>query len=499
MRRLSMGPAGLRTAILAAWLVLGTAVAANAAAEYGRKSHAEGAAPTTARKGSKKSAKRRWSKPRTLGRINCGCLFGVQSVMAGDGGSLTVWERGGVRARWRNARGRLGRTQSISPASQGTHIVDPRAAMARNGTAVIMWIVQEAGAQSGQYARVRYRNGRLGPVQQVSAQDSADGHDVFFRAGDSKPRVLWSEVEDPPAGFAGGFFLGTATGTTPAVGGGRQVAADRATDDPAVAVDGHGNALIVFNTFRVGIGSDAGRQVFVRVLRANGRLGPVVPISRPGHYSPVTPWVRASVSPGGRGHVVWPEAIGGGYASDAKYIRLQTRSLTTAGAVGPARTAVAKTVPGGATPRKVDIATFRNGRSLLVWTAGRTGPMRARIIGRGSLGKRLAISRRTKAEPFVNVPGVLAYGSRATVIWSFETRASAGGRGRPRPFVSSGVHARTVTTKGKRGKVQTVVPRFRGTLLPTSLAGNADGDAVVSGQAIYPGRPGRWAILSARK
>jgi hypothetical protein len=443
-----------------------------------------------------------WTKPQVLGPgVRALDVPGTNTGVAADGGSLTAWMRHGIRARWRDANGHLGPQQLISPASQGD---DPRehvVAVAPDGTAVIFWTLAGGPGSNGEYARFRYRNGSLGPVQLVTSNPDNDGRAAFFGPPDGQPRLIWTQLAEPTQPQPGGLFLASldaVKGLAPPIALGDN-AADRVADTgpsfgpiltaPTIAFDRHGNALIVWV-------DGAQRQVQGRIMSRSGTLSPILRISPAG--APVNPYpeARLSLSPDGIGHVVWSE--GGTAFPFVRPETVQARQIDVSGNLGP--TLSIATIPNftkDASSRLVDVATFTSGHSLVVWAPGLNGPVFGRLLSHTTIGRPFRISGTRREEVEGNFPSVAAHGQRATVIWT--SRQVSRDPKHKGDIVKWGLRSREVTASGVEAKSVDIVPDQPGIFIQeTDLASNAAGAIRVSWRALYA-KGGMRVMVAARR
>jgi hypothetical protein len=481
----------LVVSILGVALFLATSIPAHAMTGLSRTGVSAKASPA------KRVAKSPWTTPQVLGVDHRNSLFGTVTGVAADGASLTVWSRRGVRARWRHVNGKLGREELISLPAQGGAASGANVAVAADGTAVITWNVSHylgrTRPNDGDYARYRFRDGTLGPAHRVSNTDYAHATGVFAGPAGRQPRVIWSQSSEPAHPQPEGLFVGR---LDPAAGLiDRALLDDNDTygENPAVAVDRSGNALVAWVQSSGLTGLPTTHQVLGRIVSREGGVGPLIAISGPGVRATPYPFVQVSLSPSGVGQVVWAEG-----EDLSGPVRIQTRQVTVAGALGPIVSVVPR-LPSVRTPRAVAVASFDDGRGLVVWATGKSGRIRGRIVSRTAAGAPLPISTGIPG----HYPRVAAHGGRATVIWTYvrPSGRQSGGRRDLEP----GLASRSVTAAGVRGKPVDVFRARPGVSFnSTHLATNASGAVVVSWQAKFTQsfdgkRRGEHVLLSARR
>lgn len=409
-----------------------------------------------------------WTKPTALARTTLDTET-VRVGVAGDGSSLTIWNRlGGVRAVWRDARGRPGRQEFLTPRTHDAvrYGFGGRAslAVAESGTAVVLWTIEErrGTVAAGLYSRVRSRDGSLGPVRQVAT--STDERESVFFGPSGHARLFWSDLTVPSAQTDGATFTAT---LDPMAGLGTHMAlwppapSTPNIGDVSAAVDGIGNALIV-GTTQGGAG-----QVFARTLSKDGVLGPILPVSAGGINARR---VAVETNPRGQGYVVWS-------SEDI----VQARSVSTGGVLGPVLTLNPGLAHAGFTSifQGPQLAVFGDGNGIVV--AARKG---REIIGQAISPRRAGALRQISPKgdrgsnfpKGYNLPRITATGGRATVVWRY-------GNGKPyadKRF-AQGIRARPVLKSGKLGKVTNIARPVGGSLInPPALASNAAGKMVAA-------------------
>jgi hypothetical protein len=428
-------------------------------------------------------AKSSWTKPQIVG------IAGRHSVLlsgiAANGGSLTVWNRQGVRARWRDAHGHLSPEQLISPPGVSAGL--DTMAVAANGTAVIVY-----GEGRAEFARLRFPDGRLGPAQDVT--DSLSGgrlYDVVFGPSDGLPRVLWGQVTEPKHPGPQGLFIAPVDANT-------GPASPLPFDDPAqdtdgtsilntvvaTAVNASGDAVVVWVDQHLG-------QLRSRVLLHSGQLGPLLTLSRPGAPVSIFPYPRVSLSPAGVGHALWAE----GDPSSTQ--TLHARQVSTSGGLGPILSV--GRVRGLGIASALDVASFSNGRSLAIWAGSGFGPVEGRMLSATGAAAPFVIAKRPS-----NDPHVVAAGQRAIALWGYEAKVRVG---HSRPRLTLGLRSRSISASGSQSPVFDLFPAERGGYLRANysqtvdLVGNAAGAAIATWQTAmtYAGRKGPVVLLAGRK
>lgn len=302
-----------------------------------------------------------WTRPTVLARTRGSRGYVASLGLASDGTAIALWRsREGIRIRERSTDNALGPTQPVSPAEHRGLVRDVgRVAVGNDGTALAMWTVGEnrSGIPAGRYVRMRFPDGQLGPVRQLDGETSIDSAALtLFGPTDGMPRILTSRFarsyEEPSAYLL--HLLDPAGNLID-----QPMLSARRADVSVAAVDRAGNAVIVWQQDdrfeRVGTGDV---RIFATTLSREGVLGAPQTVATMGMCC-LDPAMAVAVNASGRGHVVWTQP-----ATLAAPERLQARSISTSGSLGP----VSTLARGLSLQDDASVASFSDGRSLVVWS-----------------------------------------------------------------------------------------------------------------------------------
>jgi hypothetical protein len=212
-----------------------------------------------------------------------------------DGNAVVVWTRSDganyrIQARRRSASGSLSAVQTLSPAGQDAG--SPQVAVDPDGNAVVVWIRSD-GANFRIQARRRAESGGLSAVQDLSAAGQhAEGPQLAMdRSG--RALVVWQRYDGTHIRIQA--RRRTASGNLSAV----QTLSEAGQNavKPQVAVDPDGNAVVVWEG---GLSSD--HRIRTRRRTAAGTLSPVQILSPAGQFAENP---QVAVDGNGKAVVVW--------------------------------------------------------------------------------------------------------------------------------------------------------------------------------------------------
>jgi hypothetical protein len=386
----------------------------------------------------------------------------------------------------------------ISPVAQkaGT----PQAALDAQGDAVFAWMKVLGDTNSQVGARVRSRDGAIGPVRQISSEavlgagpdlaanaagDAVIGWSRFDGAlfNQARARTLSGEgtlgpalALSPPDENAGlpsfgvdadrdAFLAWTASdGASTYWVEARTLAADGMLGPlrtisptgeialgPRVVLDAAGEGVVSWSAEK---GSKA--LFSARSISADGVLGPVRTIVPPGPLASLT----TGVDDAGNSVFAWGVPHGPG-----SHTVIKVRSLSVGGALGPARTL---TTHGFGEP---DLAVNAEGEAIIVWAS--RGRIRAETMSPRGRPSGIHVLARTKPgarRPHAPQAVIDAEGD-AVVAWQRSLR----------------VQARTLTARSALGRIATLSPHHHAAYSP-ELAGNAHGAAVTTWSRVIGSR-----------
>jgi hypothetical protein len=238
------------------------------------------------------------------------------------------------------------------------------------------------------------------------------------------------------------------------------------TDSPTVALDRHGDALLVWEACDLRT-PGCYHQVQTRVLSRSGRLGRIVNVSEPG---PATAWPKVASDDDGDSVVVWEQ-----HDTHTNW-RIAARRVERNASLGP----VLMLTPDGPIGSHPQVAVAPGGRALVVWTeyhasasSGAWATVARHVYTDGSVGPRLVLGGGSPEAPAVAMDrrGV------AVVAWTD--------------------YAQIVARRIRRGRVSR--PRViasgrssRGGLAMVRATADADGDLAISFRSAAGKQPRVW-------
>jgi hypothetical protein len=273
--------------------------------------------------------------------------FAPQVAVDGAGNAIFTWARSDgsnsrIQARKRTAGGTLTAVQTLSAAGQNAN--SPQVAVDGAGNAIFTWARLDGSKPSFPpccflvQARKRSAGGALGPVQTLSAAGRNAGDPQVGIDGDGDAIFTWVRNDGSNARIqarkrtAGGAL--TAVQTLSAAG--------QSAFEPRVGVDDAGNAIITWYRSPEFI-------VQARRRGAGGALGATLTLSAPGGFG-YTP--RVAVEGDGDAVFTWDDPTESG--------AVLARFRSAAGALGPIRTLA----PDAGSPR---VAVDGAGNAVFTW------------------------------------------------------------------------------------------------------------------------------------
>ena len=274
--------------------------------------------------------------------------FAPQVAVDGAGNAVFTWSRfdgsnARIQARKRTAGGALTAVQTLSAAGQNAN--SPQVAVDGAGNAIFTWTRLDGTDPFPPpfccflvQARKRTAGGALGPVQTLSAAGRNAGEPQVGIDGNGNAIFTWSRNDGSNARIqarkrtAGGAL--TAVQTLSAAG--------QSAFEPQVGVDDAGNAIITWYRSPEFI-------VQARRRAAGGALGAILTISAPGGFG-YTP--RVAVEGDGDAVFAWDDPTESG--------DVLARRRSAAGALGPIQTLA----PDGGTPQ---VAVDGAGKAVFTW------------------------------------------------------------------------------------------------------------------------------------
>jgi hypothetical protein len=196
----------------------------------------------------------RWSAPRFVS--GDGWMATDELALAADrqGDALLVWEAceerapacyHQVQARVLTRRGRLGAILTLS--ELGPAAASPKVASDDYGDAVVAWAQHDTHTNWRIAARRVGRNGTLGRIHMLTPDGPIGGHPQVAVAANGRALVVWTEYRSSPssgswATVARYIFASGSVGPRLELGSGSPEA-------PAVAIDRHGVAVVVWTDY----------------------------------------------------------------------------------------------------------------------------------------------------------------------------------------------------------------------------------------------------------
>ena len=247
---------------------------------------------------------------------------------------------------------------------------DADVAVDNDGDAVFVWNGLDGNGHSIIQARTLSAAGVLGPVRTISPPGERDGEQPAVAVdNDGDAVIAWS-------GFDAGPVFEVRTLSAAGVLGPAQVlglpALNTSEESPEVAVDRDGDALIVFK------GRDAtGNRIQARALSADGVLGPTLNLSPPGQGVEEG---RLAMDPTGDAVIAWAR-------SDGTNGRIQTVARSATGALSSVQTVS----PAGQFALVPAVAVDPAGDAMIAWVSPVPGVFGPRVRARtrsaaGALG-----------------------------------------------------------------------------------------------------------------
>lgn len=394
-------------------------------------------------------ARAEFGKPFTIARPTETMPF-PQAAIAANGRTAFTWlgETGRVLARTRSAAGAFGPVRTLS---DGIADSKPRFGIDKDGGAVVTWIRQSP------FGAVQVRNlsaaGVLGPLQTLTGAGenpsslevavNADGRSAFAWMGSTGVRARVRTA----AGVLGPIrTMSEPSGSPP--------------EDPRVALDAAGNALVTWQQFGF-----LTNEIDARHVSAASVLGPSLLLSPGGGSGDNAISPEVATTPTGRAVVVWMGNNG-----------IHARAVSAANTLGPLKTLSG----GGSLPQYPRIAVEGDGDAVAAWQ--RDGRVQIRTLSRaGVLGQLQAISpaglSATNAQVAVDADG--------DAVFAWEVFTGTIGQIQARFRSKAGVFGpiRTLSTPGQNAS-------------DVEIAMNADGDAVITWQQ-FDGTMQEWRAMAA--
>ena len=276
----------------------------------------------------------------------------AQVASDSNGGAIVVWYRNAeIQARTISAAGDLGSVETLS-----THSGDgPQIASDADGDAIVVW-----RRHGSIYARAISAAGVVGPSKILSRHGQFSGQfpsppQIATDAQGDAVAVWIHDLGTPPSPTSSRVEARTISRTgvrgpiqTLAAGGGRVYWAD-----PQIASDARGDAVAVW------IGGPDGVPWLVkaRMISHTGSLGPIRTLTgraRNRHRGPQTGEAQIAIDADGDAVAVW---------RGKSYRRIQARTISSAGSLGPLRT-----LSSGSYHGQYQVASDADGDAVAVWS-----------------------------------------------------------------------------------------------------------------------------------
>ena len=365
-----------------------------------------------------------------------------------NGDSIAVWSQYDG-ARWRvqvrqiSAAGDLGPVRTLSAAAEKA--VYPQIAGDGDGGAIVAWS-QPNGVSVPLKARRISASGKLGALKTLS-RGPRTARPRVASDGNGNAIVVWSQARHGTSRIKAREISSTgALGRVRMLSGGRHN-----SKDPAIASDARGDAVAVWSqrgTVNSHITTLSG-LVKGRRIQADGELGSVKTLSRPGHAAGF-----AEAAGDRRGDVV---AVWSQLDAEGKRGYIKARRISPAGALGRVKTLGAGNSDGP------QIASDARGDATVVWDTfplhGTRGSVQARqMSAAGALGplQTLSAPGGSSAVPQVAIDAA----GNATAVWQHYDS----------PNGDDQVQTRQLSAAGTLGPLQTI----------SSAEGIRDQDVAVS-------------------
>jgi hypothetical protein len=247
--------------------------------------------------------------------------YGPQVAVDGNGNAVVVWSRFDgtdyrIQARRRSASGNLSAVQTLSAAGQDADL--PQVAIGPNGNAHVVW-QRSDGTNRRIQLRRRTASGGLSAVQTLSGSGQDANGPQLAVDRDGNAVVVWYRFDGAKDRIQ--VRRRTAAGSLSAVQ--TLSAAGGEADLPQVAVDGNGNALVVWERH-----DGSHWRIQARHRTRSGGLSNVQTLSSAGGdaFDP-----QVVVGSNGKAMVVWS-------GSDGTHFLIQARRRSASGNLGRVQT-----------------------------------------------------------------------------------------------------------------------------------------------------------------
>lgn len=295
------------------------------------------------------------------------------------GNAVVVWERSDgssascctrVQARARSAGGTLGPVQTLS--APGQDAFGAGVGVEADGDALVTWARKDGSAGcggSGGCARVQARPrsaaGTLGPVQTLSGA-SANAHSPKLAVNaDGDAVVVWARTTTPCGGSSCNQIQARARTASGTLSPAQPISlASQGARLPQVAIDAAGRAVVVWERFDPS--SCCRRRVHARARSAAGTLSPVQVLSADADDAENLTYPEVAVDATGNAVFLWQRFD---RSSSSCCIRVQTRTRSVTGTLGPVETISPPGIDSGLTDEGSQLAIDPDGHAVAVWTS----------------------------------------------------------------------------------------------------------------------------------
>jgi len=282
----------------------------------------------------------------------------------------------------------------VNVSADGQDAAAPAVAVDSAGNAMATW-VRFDGTTSRAEARTISHAGALGSVHTLSAAGGAANSPRVAVDADGDALCVWTRLDGThPRVQARQISSAGAVGPVRTLSRAGQTATN-----PEVAIDGDGDAYVVW--YRSDVGA---LQVFGRAISAAGAVGPLQALSRPEAHASNP---RLALDASGDGYAIW---IG----SDGVHSRAQGRTLSSGGALGAIKNLSAP----GANAGFARVGVDASGNAFVIWT--RQVAANTRVQGRpvSSAGNAGAIETLSAVGQNAVLPEISVGVGNGVAVWA---------------------------------------------------------------------------------
>lgn len=374
-----------------------------------------------------------------------------QVAIRENGSVLAVWVRSDgnndrVQARSRSAAGVLSTVFTLSPA--GTDGRNPQLALDGSGSFYVVWD-SFSGGRFRVLGRPISSAGNVGALEFVSIGTLDASDPQLARNAAGATIITW--VQTGAADSRVQVRTRTAAGAFSSIQ--TLSPAGNTVIGPDVAIDGDGDAVVVWTRFNAGT-----FNVFARARSKTAVLGAVQAISATGDN---IEFQQVVMDISGRALFAWGR-------DDSTGMRVQTRSRTAAGVLG----APISLSPAGDSASSIKIAADGDGTTQLIWTSINASAVYARVAPTGTAGGAFGTTHRvTPATDDAVVPDLaIDAAGNGRIVWNAQNRDA----------IRTRVHTAA-------GALQPTASLITAPVFNPRVAVTSDGDVAVAWDRLFSG------------